>query len=197
MAVDFEAVKKLPADAQIAEFKKIVAAANIFVNDSKKKIADLEKEEKSEERDKKIAEAKKLMDEAIRDRNSAEQLLARAEIEAKALETVLAQTRGAARQEEGEKQARERDQLENIIAQERTREDERKRDEKRPEDAYKPSKGYETQSVYEQQNKFYENNNPSKQREDDREYKTDSQRNKEQDILHSSMYSGSDGKGYR
>lgn len=196
MAVDFEAVKKLPAEEQISEFKKIITAANLFVTDTQKKIAELEKQEKNEERDKKVAEHKKLIEEAIRDRNSAEQLLARAEIETKALETVLAQARGTAKQEEGEKQAREKDQLENILAQEKTRDDERKRDEKRPEDAYKPSKGYETQSVYEQQNKFYENTNPARQREERQEYKTQQQQEREQDVLRS-MYAGSSRQDYQ
>ncbi len=197
MAVDFEAVKKLPAPEQIIEFKKIMSAAEKFTADSKKKLADLEKEEKNEDRDKKIAELKKLIDEAIKDRNSAEQLLARSEIEAKALETVLSQTR-AERKEEENTGARQREQLENILSAEKTRDDERKRDERKPEDSYKTSKGYETQSVYEQQNKFYENTNPEKRRDDREPYKTRAERDREQEIIQSTMYSGSEsGKAYR
>jgi len=197
MGVDFEAVKKLPADEQVTEFKKVITTLSKKISEAKAAIAALEKQEKNEERDKKIAETKKTLDETTRDRNSAEQLLARSEIEAKALETVLTE-RTEARKEEEEKQAlTQRQELENIVAQERTRDLERKQGEKRPEDAYKPRQGYEKESVYDTQNKFYETNGPQKPKPESDQYKSKDQLQREQEVIRA-MYTGSDdGKGYR
>src|SRR3989304_3950324 len=132
MPIDFEAVKKLPVEEQGAEFKRIIASLEKQIAETKEQTAKLEKEKKNKENNEKIADLRKTLDALTKDRNSAEQLLARSELDAKALETVLQEQRIERPQEQTQEQARQRQELENIVAAERTRELERKRDEKRP-----------------------------------------------------------------
>lgn len=151
MTIDFAAIKRLPPNEQVTELRKLL---DLLEKDIKDNTAVCDNKELAEEK-RREAHAKTVK--LAKDKNTAEQLLAFAEIEAKVLEEKL-------REKTAEKKEDAPKELEQILAQEPTaqRQEEPKLQAPRFEDLYKETgkpaeakSAYESQKPYESQNRLY------------------------------------------
>ncbi|RJQ21475.1 hypothetical protein C4580_02260 [Candidatus Woesearchaeota archaeon] len=190
MAIDFAAIKRLPPNEQVTELRKLL---DLLEKNIKDNTAVRDNKELAEEK-RREAHAKTV--ELAKDKNTAEQLLAFAEIEAKVLEEKL-QEKTAEKKEDAPKE------LEQILAQAPTapRQEEPKVQTPRLEDLYKetgkPAEAksvYESQKPYESQNRLYDEQIRENREKLDRAYANRQKERHEKGLtesIMSDMYQGS------
>lgn len=190
MAIDFAAIKRLPPNEQVTELRKLL---DLLEKNIKDNTAVRDNKELAEEK-RREAHAKTV--ELAKDKNTAEQLLAFAEIEAKVLEEKL-QEKTAEKKEDAPKE------LEQILAQAPTaqRQEEPKVQTPRLEDLYKetgkPTEAksvYESQKPYESQNRLYDEQIRENREKLDRAYANRQKERHEKGLtesIMSDMYQGS------